>query len=98
MDGWSRAATVGDGSVNFTAAHLWLDVVNASGRWDSSSSSPPAEGSGLEEQQERLSTEQAYRDFTTAVQVLILIGSLLGRFNNVEGKTHLMSISNSFSG
>ncbi|XP_038144290.1 G-protein coupled receptor 176 [Cyprinodon tularosa] len=78
MDGWSRAATVGDGSVNFTAAHLWLDVVNASGRWDSSSSSPPAEGSGLEEQQERLSTEQAYRDFTTAVQVLILIGSLLG--------------------
>uniref|UniRef100_A0A096M0Z5 G protein-coupled receptor 176 n=1 Tax=Poecilia formosa TaxID=48698 RepID=A0A096M0Z5_POEFO len=80
MDGWSRAATVGDGVVNFTAAHLWLDLLNASGRWDSSSSSssPPADGTGLQEQQERLVREQAYRDFTTTVQVLILIGSLLG--------------------
>ncbi|KAM4712942.1 G-protein coupled receptor 176 [Anableps anableps] len=77
MDGWSRAATVGDGAVNFTAAHLWLDLLNTSGRWDSSSS-PPADGTGLEEHQERLIREQAYRDFTTTVQVLILIGSLLG--------------------
>ncbi|MEQ2270762.1 hypothetical protein XENORESO_011957 [Xenotaenia resolanae] len=76
MDGWTRAATVGDGAVNFTAAHLWLDLLNASDRWDSSSN-PPAEGTGLEEQQERLIREQAYRDFTTTVQVLILIGSLL---------------------
>ncbi|MEQ2202832.1 hypothetical protein XENOCAPTIV_017081 [Xenoophorus captivus] len=76
MDGWTRSATVGDGAVNFTAAHLWLDLLNASDRWDSSSN-PPAEGTGLEEQQERLIREQAYRDFTTTVQVLILIGSLL---------------------
>ncbi|MEQ2187567.1 hypothetical protein GOODEAATRI_005981 [Goodea atripinnis] len=74
MDGWTRAATVGDGAVNFTAAHLWLDLLNASDRWDSSSN-PPAEGTGLEEQQERLIREQAYRDFTTTVQVLILIGN-----------------------
>ncbi|XP_012732525.2 G-protein coupled receptor 176 [Fundulus heteroclitus] len=79
MDGWSREATVGDGAVNFTAAHLWLDLLNASGRWDSTSS-PPAHGTELEElqQQERLVRDQAYRDFTTTVQVLILIGSLLG--------------------
>ncbi|XP_047244311.1 G-protein coupled receptor 176 [Girardinichthys multiradiatus] len=76
MDGWTRAATVGDSAVNFTAAHLWLDLLNASDRWDSSSN-PPAEGTGLEEQQERLIREQAYRDFTTTVQVFILIGSLL---------------------
>ncbi|KAF7230931.1 G-protein coupled receptor 176 [Nothobranchius furzeri] len=70
MDVWSPA-------VNFTAAHLWLDIQNASSpetRWDSS---PPAEGTGLDEQQ-RLVREQAYRDFTTTVQVFILIGSLLG--------------------
>uniref|UniRef100_A0A3Q0RU12 G protein-coupled receptor 176 n=1 Tax=Amphilophus citrinellus TaxID=61819 RepID=A0A3Q0RU12_AMPCI len=73
----SRAATVEDGAVNFTAAHLWLDLLNASSpstRWDSS---PPAEGSGLHEQ-ERLVREQAYRDFTTTIQVFILIGSLFG--------------------
>ncbi|KAM4529761.1 G-protein coupled receptor 176 [Fundulus diaphanus] len=77
MDGWSREATVGDGAVNFTAAHLWLDLLNASGRWDSTSS-PPAHETELEEQEERLIRDQAYRDFTTTVQVLILIGSLLG--------------------
>jgi len=78
MDSWSRAVTVGDGAVNFTAAHLWLDLLNASNpstRWDSS---PPAGGSGLDEQQ-RLVREQAYRDFTTTIQVFILIGSLLGK-------------------
>ncbi|XP_004550598.1 G-protein coupled receptor 176 [Maylandia zebra] len=73
----SRAAMVGDGAVNFTAAHLWLDLLNASSpstRWDSS---PPAEGTGLDERQ-RLVREQAYRDFTTTVQVFILLGSLIG--------------------
>ncbi|XP_072218328.1 G-protein coupled receptor 176 [Leuresthes tenuis] len=77
MDSWSRAVTVGDGAVNFTAAHLWLDLLNASKPstlWDSS---PPAGGSGLDEQQS-LVREQAYRDFTTTIQVFILIGSLLG--------------------
>ncbi|XP_034756528.1 G-protein coupled receptor 176 [Etheostoma cragini] len=77
MDSGSRAATVGDGAANFTAAHLWLDLLNASStptRWDSS---PPAEGTGLDQQQ-RLIREQAYRDFTTTIQVFILIGSLLG--------------------
>ncbi|XP_039980429.1 G-protein coupled receptor 176 [Xiphias gladius] len=77
MDGESRAATVGDGAANFTAAHLWLDVLNASSpptRWGGS---PSAEETGLDEQQ-RLVREQAYRDFTTTIQVLILIGSLLG--------------------
>ncbi|XP_068433380.1 G-protein coupled receptor 176 [Clinocottus analis] len=77
MDSGSRAATVGDGAANFTAAHHWLDLLNASSSptwWDSS---PPREGTGLDEQQ-RLIQEQAYRDFTTAIQVFILIGSLLG--------------------
>ncbi|XP_013870886.1 G-protein coupled receptor 176, partial [Austrofundulus limnaeus] len=80
MDGWSRAATVGDGPVNFTSAHLWLDLQNASSastRWDSGSSPPPAAGTGLDEQQ-RLVRERAYRDFSTTIQVLILLGSLLG--------------------
>ncbi|XP_017267319.2 G-protein coupled receptor 176 [Kryptolebias marmoratus] len=80
MNGWSRAATVGDGAVNFTSAHLWLDLQNDSSpetRWDGGSSPPPAAGTGLDEQQ-RLLRERAYRDFSTAVQVFILIGSLLG--------------------
>ncbi|XP_008283017.1 G-protein coupled receptor 176 [Stegastes partitus] len=80
MDSGSRAATVGDGAVNFTAAHLWLDLLNASSRWDGG---PAAEGSGLhgqqqQQQQQRLLREQAYRDFSTTVQVFVLIGSLLG--------------------
>ncbi|XP_022621735.1 G-protein coupled receptor 176 [Seriola dumerili] len=77
MDSGSRAPTFGDGAANFTASHLWLDLLNASSpptRWDSS---PPAEGTGLGEEQ-RLIREQAYRDFTTTIQVFILIGSLLG--------------------
>ncbi|XP_037605911.1 G-protein coupled receptor 176 [Sebastes umbrosus] len=78
--GGSRAATVGDGASNLTAAaHIWLELLNASSpptRW-SSSSPAAAEGTGLEEQQ-RLIREQAYRDFTTTIQVFILIGSLLG--------------------
>lgn len=79
--GGSRAATVGDGASNLTAAaHIWLELLNASSpptRW-SSSSPAAAEGTGLEEQQ-RLIREQAYRDFTTTIQVFILIGSLLGK-------------------
>ncbi|TNN63259.1 putative G-protein coupled receptor 176 [Liparis tanakae] len=82
MDGRSRAATVGDGGANFTAANLWLDLLNASSTptwWDSS---PPPRGgtggTGLEEQQLLLIRERAYRDFTTTIQVFILIGSLLG--------------------
>lgn len=78
MDSGSRAATVGDGAANFTAARLLLDLLNASSPptwWDSS---PPREGTGLGEQQ-RLVREQAYRDFTTTIQVFILIGSLLGK-------------------
>ncbi|XP_029281210.1 G-protein coupled receptor 176 [Cottoperca gobio] len=78
MDSGSRAVTVGDGAANFTtAAHLWLDLLNASSppaRWDSGG---PAEVTGLDEPQ-RLIREQAYRDFTTTIQVFILIGSLLG--------------------
>nr|XP_020459528.1 probable G-protein coupled receptor 176 [Monopterus albus] len=77
MDSGSQAATVGYGAANFTAAHLWRDLLNASSpptRWDSI---PAAEGTGLDEQQ-RLIREQAYRDFTTTVQVFIVIGSLLG--------------------
>ncbi|XP_029984804.1 G-protein coupled receptor 176 [Sphaeramia orbicularis] len=61
-------------------------------RWDSISTSssistsisiistsigPPAEETGLDDPQ-RLVREQVYRDFTTTIQVLILIGSLLG--------------------
>ncbi|XP_058469752.1 G-protein coupled receptor 176 [Solea solea] len=69
------------------AGNLWLDLLNASSaptRWDSISinSSPPAEVTGLEQQlqpqQQSFIPEQAYRDFTTTIQVLILIGSLLG--------------------
>ena len=78
MDSGSRVATVGDGAANFTAAHLRLELLNASSppsRWDGS---PPAEGTGLDEQQ-RLIREQAYRDFTTTIQILILISSLLGK-------------------
>nr|XP_046229576.1 G-protein coupled receptor 176 [Scatophagus argus] len=77
MDSGSRAATIGAGAANFTAAHLRLDLLNASSpptRWDSS---PPADGTGLDEQQ-RLIQEQVYQDFTTTIQVFILISSLLG--------------------
>ncbi|XP_062267380.1 G-protein coupled receptor 176 [Platichthys flesus] len=79
MDSGSRPATVGDGAANFTASNLWLDLLNASGRWDGGSI-PAAEpqGGGLDEQQQRLIREQSYRDFTTAIQVFILLGSLLG--------------------
>ncbi|XP_033931382.1 G-protein coupled receptor 176 [Pseudochaenichthys georgianus] len=75
MDSGIRAVTVGDGAANFSAAaHLWLEPLNASSppplRWDRGGAT---EGTG-----QRLLREQAYRDFTTAIQVFILIGSLLG--------------------
>ncbi|XP_035474181.2 G-protein coupled receptor 176 [Scophthalmus maximus] len=77
MDSGSRAAAAAAVD-NLTAADVWLVPLNASsappGRWDRSA---PAEGAGLHEHQ-RLVREQAYRDFTTTVQVLVLIGSLLG--------------------
>ncbi|XP_071376022.1 G-protein coupled receptor 176 [Centroberyx affinis] len=77
MDIGSWAPTVGDGAANFTAANLWLDFLNASSpptRWDGS---PHADGSAPDDQR-RLIREQAYRDFTTTIQVFILIGSLVG--------------------
>lgn len=84
---------VGDGAVNFTAAHLWLDLLNASSpstRWDSS---PPAEGTGLDERQ-RLVQEQAYRDFTTTVQVFILLGSLIGKSAQYSHTFNANSVGN----
>lgn len=83
----SLAATVGDGAANLTAALHRLDLLNASSsptRWDSS---PPAGGIGLDEQP-RFIQEQAYRDFTTTIQVLILISSLLGESPHVN--KHIM--------
>ncbi|KAI4802461.1 hypothetical protein KUCAC02_020297 [Chaenocephalus aceratus] len=80
MDSGIRAVTVGDGAANFSAAaHLWLEPLNASSppplRWDRGGAT---EGTG-----QRLLREQAYRDFTTAIQVFILIGSLLGNATNL---------------
>lgn len=60
---------VGDGAANTTAAHLWLHLLNSSGR------PSPAAGVGTTGAGER-----AYRDFGTAVQVCVLVGSLLGNF------------------
>ncbi|XP_054618608.1 G-protein coupled receptor 176 [Dunckerocampus dactyliophorus] len=77
MESGSWAAMVGDGASNMTAAHIWLSLLNSSSpptRWGSS---PSARGTAPEDQN-RLIQEQAYRDFTTTLQVFILIGSLLG--------------------
>lgn len=63
MDGRNRAAMVGYDAANVTSAQMWLDLQNTS--------SLAAEGTGLR--------EQAYRDFSTAIQVFILVGSLLGK-------------------
>lgn len=72
----SLETTVGYVAVNATAAHLRLEPVNASSRWDGS----PAEGAELEQQQ-RMVGEQAYRDFCTTIQVFILLTSLLCKSN-----------------
>ncbi|XP_056151000.1 G-protein coupled receptor 176 [Lampris incognitus] len=65
----------GDGAANVTPASLWSATRNGSGpattvRWDD-------ETPGVHVRQ-LLFQEQAYRDFATAVQVLVLVGSLLG--------------------
>lgn len=77
--GGTTAAALGDAAVNLTVAHLRLDALNASSTatwWEGSPA--PGGAAGLAEPQ-RLLREQAYRDFSTAVQVLILISSLLGK-------------------
>ncbi|XP_071007859.1 G-protein coupled receptor 176-like [Oncorhynchus clarkii lewisi] len=68
MDVGSWVPTAGDGTANFTPAHLLLDPHNGSGPTPTR----------LDNGQERSITDQAYRNFTTTIQVLILIGSLLG--------------------
>ncbi|XP_064847733.1 G-protein coupled receptor 176-like [Oncorhynchus masou masou] len=68
MDVGSWLPTAGDGTANFTPAHLLLDTHNGSGPTPTR----------LDNGQERSITDQAYRNFTTTIQVLILIGSLLG--------------------
>lgn len=65
---------MGDVAVNFTAARLRLEPVDASSRW---------EGAALE-QQPRLVGERAYRDFSTTIQVLILLTSLLCKSNTPQ--------------
>lgn len=78
MDVHSWVPTAGDGTANFTPANLLLDLLNASSattQWDNG---PSNEVTRLGSQ-ERLIQEQAYRDFTTTIQVLILIGSLFGK-------------------
>lgn len=76
-------------TVSVTAAYLGLDPLNVSSpptRWNGS---PPAEGTGLDEQQ-RLIREQAYRDFSTAIQVFLLISSLLGGSHQTDSiQTHV---------
>ncbi|XP_061889896.1 G-protein coupled receptor 176 [Entelurus aequoreus] len=77
MESGSWAAMVGDDASNMTASHIWLSVLNSSSPptpWDSS---PSAHETSLEDQNQ-LIQEQAYRDFTTTLQIFILIGSLLG--------------------
>ncbi|KAJ0026664.1 hypothetical protein NQD34_017664 [Periophthalmus magnuspinnatus] len=85
MDSGSREA-------NWTSApqHLWLELLNASSSPSTTvtqadgfvSRSPGPVGSGGGGggggQPGLAASVQAYRDFTTAVQVLILVGSLLG--------------------
>ncbi|KAF6723176.1 putative G-protein coupled receptor 176 [Oryzias melastigma] len=76
MDGPSRTSILGDGAVNFSAAHIWPDVMNASGPggpWHGGA--PAGDGGGIPRS---LVLERAYRDFSSAVQVLVLVGSLLG--------------------
>ncbi|XP_046877995.1 G-protein coupled receptor 176 [Hypomesus transpacificus] len=73
MDVGSWVPTAGDGSANLTAANLLLDFQNASDPstpWDN-------EVTRLKNQQ-RLTQEQVYRDFTTTIQVIVLIGCLFG--------------------
>ncbi|XP_041715937.1 probable G-protein coupled receptor 176 [Coregonus clupeaformis] len=77
MDG-SWVPTARDGTANFTPANLLVDPHNGSGLtptpWDNGLSNEVTRLDG----QQRYIAEQAYRDFATTIQVLILIGSLLG--------------------
>ncbi|XP_077443511.1 G-protein coupled receptor 176 [Stigmatopora argus] len=77
MDSGNWVAMVGDGGANMTAAHIWISVFNSSSPPIWWGSRPPPGGSTLDDR-DRFVREQTYRDFTTAVQILILIGSLLG--------------------
>ncbi|XP_064780740.1 G-protein coupled receptor 176-like [Oncorhynchus masou masou] len=71
MDVGSWVPTAGDGTANFTPANLLLDSHNGTG--------PTPGDNGLSNNsQQHYITDQAYRDFTTTIQVFILIGSLLG--------------------
>ena len=71
MDVGSWVPTAGDVTGNFTPAHLLLDSHNGTG--------PTPGDNGLSNNsQQHYITDQAYRDFTTSIQVFILIGSLLG--------------------
>lgn len=80
----SLEATVSYVAGNFTIAHLRLEPLNASAGWDGNLA---AEGAELEQQ--RLIEEQAYRDFSTTIQVLILLTSLL-----CKSKTHRRATEN----
>ncbi|XP_064195722.1 probable G-protein coupled receptor 176 isoform X1 [Anguilla rostrata] len=68
----SRSSNIGSSNVNFTPANLILNFHNTSmAQWDMTEQE-------MVHLQTRLSQEQTYRNFTTTVQVLIFIGSLLG--------------------
>ncbi|XP_031692681.1 G-protein coupled receptor 176 [Oncorhynchus kisutch] len=71
MDVGSWVPTAGDGAANFTPANLLLASHSGTG------STPGGNGLSNNSQQHYI-TDQAYRDFTTTIQVFILIGSLLG--------------------
>ncbi|XP_064864672.1 G-protein coupled receptor 176-like [Oncorhynchus nerka] len=71
MDVGSWVPTAGDGTGNFTPANLLLASHNGTG--------PTPGDNGLSNNsQQHYITDQVYRDFTTTIQVFILIGSLLG--------------------
>ncbi|XP_038818621.1 probable G-protein coupled receptor 176 [Salvelinus namaycush] len=78
MDVRSWVPTAGDGTANFTPAYLLLDPHNGSGPTPTRLDNGPFNDVTRLDDQERYITDQAYRDFTTTIQVLILIGSLLG--------------------
>lgn len=71
----SLEATLGYVAMNVTVTHLRLEPVNASSRRDGSPAAEGAEGPG------ELTGERAYRDFSTTIQVFILLTSLLCKSN-----------------
>lgn len=78
MDVGSWVPTAGDGTANFTPAYLLLDHRNGSGPTPTLLDDGPSNDVTRLDGRERYITDQAYRDFTTIIQVLILVGSLLG--------------------